>query len=434
MAGLLLLSTVACRKNTDLDSSFDIQVQLAYSDKKVDSKLPISSIKLTLLNLQNNAKITLTDLNANTKINNLTPGSYDISASVTFTREEYLKLTGEDPGATVSFNFAYKNRLLNKSEILDLQLIAGTLGDFVIKQVYYAGSDNKVGALFRDQFIEIYNNTDQVLYADSIYVARLYGRQSTTSKVHYFQPNEQYDWSKSQGMPADLAATANTHYSYVRELFMIPGNGKTYPVQPGASIVIAQNALNHKMPFVGADGKEITIKDPSLTVDLSQADFETYYAKLPGVNPLASDIDNPNVPNMEILEYNGRDMILDNPGRDAFAIFKGKTRAEVSALPQYTEPTLAAPSTTAKRYVQLPNAWLMDAVEIQPNLPASRLPKKLWTAQDAGFTFAQDGAYSSQSVMRKTSHTENGRKVLKDTNNSTEDFISIKANPRGFAD
>jgi len=145
MAGLLLLSTVACRKNTDLDSSFDIQVQLAYSDKKVDSKLPISSIKLTLLNLQNNAKITLTDLNANTKINNLTPGSYDISASVTFTREEYLKLTGEDPGATVSFNFAYKNRLLNKSEILDLQLIAGTLGDFVIKQVYYAGSDNKVG-------------------------------------------------------------------------------------------------------------------------------------------------------------------------------------------------------------------------------------------------------------------------------------------------
>jgi len=24
--------------------------------------------------------------------------------------------------------------------------------------------------------------------------------------------------------------------------------------------------------------------------------FETYYAKLPGVNPLASDIDNPNVP------------------------------------------------------------------------------------------------------------------------------------------
>ena len=434
LAGLLLLSSAACRKSIDLDSSFDIKVQLSFADKQNEGKLPISDIKLTLLNLQNNATTTLTNLNALTSIDNLTPGNYDISATVTYSREDYLKFTGEDPGSAISFNYAFKNRLLNKNEILDLSLIAGSLGDFVIKQIYYAGSDTKEGAVFRDQFIEIYNNTDQVLYADSLYIARFYGRQSMTTKNNYFQANEQYDWSKSEGMLAGLSATANSNYAYARELVMIPGNGKTYPVQPGKSIVVAQTALNHKAPFTGSNGKEVTILNPSLTVDLSKADFEAYYANLPNINPLPSDIDNPNVPNLDVLETSGRDMIFDNPGRDAFGIFKGKTREEVKALGRYAEPTIASPSASAKRYVQIPTAWLMDAVEIQPNVPTSRLPKKLWTAQDAGFTFAQDGSYSSQSVIRKTAYTSNGRKVLKDTNNSSEDFVSIKANPGGFAD
>ncbi|MNL40789.1 hypothetical protein D3C87_1631620 [compost metagenome] len=75
----------------------------------------------------------------------------------------------------------------------------------------------------------------------------------------------------------------------------------------------------------------------------------------------------------------------------------------------------------------------MDALEIQPNTAGARLPKKLGPSQDAGFSFVPLGAYSSQAVIRKTEGNNNGVIKLKDTNNSTEDFVFIKANPFGFA-
>jgi hypothetical protein len=35
--------------------------------------------------------------------------------------------------------------------------------------------------------------------------------------------------------------------------------------------------------------------------------------------------------------------------------------------------------------------------------------------------------------MRKTKETINGRVVLQDTNNSANDFVTVQANPRGYA-
>jgi len=314
--------------------------------------------------------------------------------------------------------------------------VAGTTGEFVIKQVYYAGSDKKDGANYRDQFIEIYNNTDRVLFADSLYFGRLWGRQSNEpdANKHFLDNgNGQLDWSKSKDMP--MGEEANTDYVYVRDLHMIPGNGKTYPVLPGASIVIAQNALNHKAPYTGTDGKAVSVKDPSLTVDLSGADFEAYYGNIEGVNPLGSDIDNPAVPNVDVLIRSARDMLLDNPGRDSYFIFKGRTRAEVDALRSYYQPQTKEPGSSEKKYTQMPVAWIMDGVDVQPSVASNAIPKKLPSAVDAGVTFTTNGSYSSESVIRKTATIlPDGRRILQDTNNSTEDFVSIKADPRGFKD
>ncbi|HMR18751.1 MAG TPA: DUF4876 domain-containing protein, partial [Sphingobacterium sp.] len=339
----------------------------------------------------------------------------------------------EDLDATsVTFNASVKNTVFHENTVFTFWLVSGVVGDFVIKQVYYAGSHRQDGALFRDQFIEIYNNTNRTLYADSLYFGRLWGKQTPSNSTHHFQENGQLDWSKSEGMT--IGGSANTDYVYIRDLFMIPGSGKDHPIAPGKSIVIAQNALNHKVPYTDAGGEETTVRNPDLTIDLSGADFETYYGNIPGVNPLSSDIDNPDVPNVEVVKPQGRDWLLDNLGRDSYFVFKGKTRAEVDALPNYYAPLLNPPSASADQYTQLPNAWIMDAVEIQPNVLSSRIPKKLGFSLDAGFTFATEGGYSSQAVIRKTLGTEAGRRILKDSNNSTEDFIVIKANPRGFGD
>ncbi|MDT4845403.1 hypothetical protein FQZ97_793880 [compost metagenome] len=238
------------------------------------------------------------------------------------------------------------------------------------------------------------------------------------------------DWTKSVNMPSTI--DANNDYIYARALLMIPGSGKQYPVQPGKSIVVAQTALNHKSPFIGNDGKSISVIDPTLTVDLSTADFEAYYAPLLA-KPLASDIDNPDVPNVTVLSYFGTDMIFDNPGRYSYALIKADGTQNPKDWPQYNYPTKNAPSSNATKYYQIPNKYVIDAVEVQPVEAADRIPKKYGSTLDAGFTYVPKGSYTSQSIIRKTATTVNGRIVLKDTNNSTEDFTFFDiATPRGF--
>lgn len=425
---LMILLFMACSKDAPDQQPVDVTLKLSYAAQEFNGKLDFTEVKVQVKNLSNNVLAEYQPKNGTLLLENLAAGQYDIIASVTFSKDKFNNLTGGDSQEEVTFNASLPRVSLLSSEVIELQLMAGKVGEFVIKQIYYAGSDNKDGALFRDQFLEIHNNSDRVLYADSLYFGRLWGRQSMTRQVDHYLPNKQFDWSKSEGMT--MGNEANTDFVYFRDLFMIPGNGKTYPVQPGKSIVIAQNALNHKVPFVGNNGKEVSVRNPDLTVDLSKADFEVYYGDIPGHKIFASDIDNPSVPNVQILEYTGNDWILDNLGRDAYAIFKTADRSAVEALGKYAQPTIATPSADAKKYKQVPVKWLEDVVEVQPHINDNRIPKKVSASQDAGFTFVNLGSYSSQSVIRKS--VGNSSK-LQDTNNSTEDFTVIKASPYGFA-
>ncbi|WP_426325437.1 DUF4876 domain-containing protein [Pedobacter sp. R-06] len=424
---------LSCKKigNPELHS-IDLKIITSYASTELGKKLSLHTIQVKILNVNTNVeKELLTDASGNVSFDGISPGVYDISATIKIPAATYTALTGEITDKDVIFNASNKNKTISLNDAsVSLKLISGNIGSWLIKQIYYAGSNTTTGAGFRDQFIEIYNNTDSIMYADSLYFAEITGRQSYTNASYYTLPNGQLDWSKSVNMPTNI--DANNNYIYPKALFMLPGSGRQYPVQPGASIVIAQTAVNHKAPFTGTDGKTITVRDPSLTIDLSGADFEAYYAPfLP--RPLASDIDNPSVPNLIVLAYNGTDMLFDNPGRTAYIVFKGDGITEVKNYPVYNYPTISVPSSTSDKFYQIPNAIVIDAVEIQPNTASARVPKKLGASLDAGYTFAPNGQYSSQSVIRKTDKMENGRRILKDTNNSTEDFdyFSLAA-PRGF--
>ncbi|SDG95269.1 Protein of unknown function [Pedobacter terrae] len=434
---IFLLSAIVvsgCKKNQEPEiQPVGLKIAIKYASVEIGKKLPLLDIKIDIKNINTNVFQTLkTDATGRVSLSGIAQGKYDISASITISAANYTSLTGEIVDKPIIFNASSKNLTITQSNAgnIQLNLVSGTIGNWLIKQIYYAGSNTTSGASFRDQFIEIYNNTDSVLYADSLYIGELTGKQNYTGSTYYTQPNGQYDWNKSQNMPSNI--DANNDYVYPRALLMIPGTGKQYPVQPGKSIVIAQTAINHKAPFTGSDGKTITARDPSLTIDLSGADFEAYYAPFLA-KPLASDVDNPAVPNVEVLSYFGTDLILDAPGRTGYAIFKGNGITEVKKLSQFPYPTVAVPSSGADKYYQIPNKLIIDAVEIQPSTASARVPKKLVASLDAGYTYVPNSSYSSQSVVRKTAATENGRISLKDTNNSTEDFDYFTlANPRGF--
>ncbi|WP_343523116.1 DUF4876 domain-containing protein [Pedobacter sp.] len=435
VTAIMLLFTACKKYQGDTPEIHPVQFKViaSYASADLAKILPIAKVKLTFKNNKNNKENIYTAKDDGTfSLDSISPGSYDISASVEISAAEYSALTGESVTKNVVFNASEKARIITieNGQSLNLKLIAGPTGPWVIKQIYFAGSNTTTGASFRDQFIEIYNNSDSVLYADSLYIGEALGIQNFTAVNIYRQTNSQYDWSKAQGMPSDI--DANNDYVYMRALLMIPGTGKQYPVLPGKSIVLAQTAVNHKAPFTGSDGKVITARDPSLTIDLSGADFEAYYAPfLP--RPLASDIDNPLVPNVDVLSYNGTDLILETSGRMGYVIFKNNGKTPIKDLPKYPYPTIAPPSSSADKYYQIPRSFIIDAVETQTNVATSRVPKKLVASLDALYTYVPNGIYSSQSVIRKTEAIVNGRIILKDTNNSAEDFDYLPlANPRGF--
>ena len=82
------------------------------------------------------------------------------------------------------------------------------------------------------------------------------------------------------------------------------------------------------------------------------------------------------------------------------------------------------------QYLRLPNTAIIDGVDL--NLKDQGRPKQLADNVDSQYTFTALGAYSSSCVMRKVKTTVNGRKILQDTNNSQQDFTTVRANPRGF--
>lgn len=434
VSGILLLG--ACKKNDAPDiKPANVSLQVSYA--VANDKLPLSEAVVKLSNTNTGSNMQLkADASGKVLFTAVPAGNYDVDVSATIDAVTYNAATGDNVTKPIVFNASRKNWRIVSGEtpMLTLQLVTGNVGPWVIKQVYYAGSHRQDGAITRDQFIEIYNNSDEVQYADSIYFGRGWGRQEPDSKGYHEQPvTRQMDWTKSIGMPANI--NANADYVYLRDLYMIPGTGRQYPVRPGESIVIAQTALNHKTPFVDIDGKSVSVKNPSLTVDLSKADFEAYLAeerKKRGDRPAATDLDNPSVPNLRVLQYAANDMILDNPGRDSYVIFKMKQGADAMTLPQYAEP-LIAPAKEPKLFFQVPLSLVIDGVEVQPHIPSDRIPKKLAASVDAGYTFVPKGAYTSQSIIRKTASEENGRRILKDTNNSSEDFdVFDIATPKGF--
>ncbi|MGV0980247.1 DUF4876 domain-containing protein [Empedobacter falsenii] len=393
------------------------------------SKFPVNA-KTTLKNAQTGVTYeAVTNEKGEAIFPQLTPGVYTANVVFSITPAEFEELFGypADTEDNVEFNGSAQNVTVNSTNIsLEIELNSvKTIGGLILKQIYYGGSHIKEGALFRDQFLEIYNNSNEVIYADGLIFGQLFGAYSVESQP-YSQPNGQLDWSKGEGNKE--GARANTDFVYVANAIRVPGNGTTYPVQPGESITIAQTAINHKGNYTDANGKVIEILKPELTVDLSNADFEVNMTEYLG-SQYSYDIQNPLVPDMDIVWWvANKDLILDNLGRQAYILFRA-TDEEIKGFGKVKNPN----NKTAYEYLQLPNKYILDGVETTQDMGSKLVPKKLQNKQDAGYAYLTGGSYTSTSIIRKTQKTVNGRIILKDTNNSTNDFVNIKAEQKIFA-
>lgn len=275
-----------------------------------------------------------------------------------------------------------------QSKIIDLSLKARG-SDLILEEVFFTGTKTPQGAMyFGDQYFKITNNTDQTLYADGMLLI-----QSA------FMTNEKQDYSPN------IIGTTFSAGAIIR----IPGNGTTYPVLPGSSIIIAEDAINHK-------------EFNSSSIDLSQAHFQIFKED-------SDDINNPAVPKMiNVFEK----MVIHTQGYYAYALARMPPGITNEALINQNSYTYTYNLTFGGEVypmdgiaVKIPNNWITDAV----NLSVQDSFQWLVTSPslDMGWTsvasFDGDKNRFGKAVRRKViGKTSEGKDILKDTNNSTVDF------------
>lgn len=434
---IVFLALTSCQNDDDFGANIadngvlvNFLVNTQLNESIGDVSLPNVTIQLTNT-ITGEIFETQTNSEGVALFDNIDSGEYAVLATLTLTNEAFETLFGYSSSSeNVTFTGAQESAVVNvNTTSTTIQLNSGTIGDLLIKQVYYAGSHIINGAGFRDQFIEIYNNSNEIIYADGLLIAQIFG--STSSAIYdYTLDNGQYDWSKSS--TDTIGSAANTDYVYADFIFRIPGDGTTYPINPGEEIIIAATAANHKAPLVDNDGIELSVADPSLTVDLSNADFEGYigaYREAAGDFPASWDIQNTSVPDLEIVYYkSGQDVIFNTFGYDGFVIFNHDSP---ETLPKYAHPN----TESSDFFVQIPNEFIIDAVETNNPDATNLYPKQMPTHLDAGYASVPNGVFSSQSIIRKVAAEINGRKILADTNNSSADFTYLEmAEPNAFAE
>ncbi len=409
----------SCEKDENIIAPVEVTIATQF-DENFDHK-KIQEVSITLKNTNSGDSYTIDSDTSGKAIFSVSPGNYNISATIIMTPAEFETFFGfASEQESIGFNGVLENITINDSQEISplITLLSSRIGALVIKQVYYAGSDVKVGAMFRDIFYEIYNNSNETIYLDGLYFGVLYNNSSRTVKS-YTLANGQLDWEQSIGQ--DKGAKSNANYCYADNIYQFPGDGKSFPLLPGKSTVVAGTAINHKEPLVIGD-KTYTVQSPELVTDLSNADWEVNlieYRKGLGLSPYITDIDNPNVPNIKIIHTVNKELILDPMGRDSFVIFSTK---EYDSFLKVPSPKKTSVSSTTRFYVQIPNSIIIDGVETNKEDPASLYPRRISASIDGGYAFVPKGRFSSQAIIRKVKTTIGGRKILMDTNNSSNDF------------
>jgi hypothetical protein len=245
-----------------------------------------------------------------------------------------------------------------------------SVSNLMISEIHFAGSCAS-SFYFYDQYVELYNAAAETLYLDNIIVTRQAGVKDPEMETK----------------------------DYVQAIyaFQLKGTGRQWPISPGQYVVIAADAVNHKLYCANA-------------VDLSPQN--PHLARIPGephrlyetFNALGNDYDVPGVPNFESIMPGRTTDFLINLSHNAVVIATGGNYP-----------------IDENNYMRIPITSVIDGVEYNSNPAYS---KELTMRVDAGFAGIGITKYSGQSTERR----EEGL----DTNNSTFDFINLPTPTPGY--
>ncbi|MEI7424361.1 MAG: DUF4876 domain-containing protein [Prolixibacteraceae bacterium] len=329
-----------------------------------------TSFKLKLVNYAERYEINTTiSASGTANVGAIIPGIYTATASA---EVSFNGFTYNYSGNVVNIDIVDNNKQIN------LEVGASKSGALVMKELFYCGSKTPTGgSYFRDQFYEIYNNSEKVQNVKGLCIAILNPLTATAN------------------LPVWPGADA-ANFVYASTIWQVPVN-KDYLLNPGESVIIAQMADDHRKANL----------NPSSPVNLLSAEFETLVA----TTSLISD--NPAI-NMTMAFWpSPTPQWLTTVFGGAFVIY-------FPSQPIDPNNTVSPIGQTTKNY-KISNEEVVDAVELVGNSNQVQL-KRMPAVLDAGAATV-GGTYLGVSVARKVKSTlSDGRVILFDTNNSSDDF------------
>lgn len=317
----------------------------------------------------------------------LIPDEYTISTSWKMTGADYKSLISsteliEDKAIVILKSTANRQQIFTPADIR-LAVDKMVQKSLLISKVYYSGTKDNANKNYSvDSYVEVFNNSEETVYIDGKYLAL----------------------AESMSPPA-YPAKNDPNFIYARQICKFPGNGTDYPVLPGKSIVVAtKNAKDHRT-------------SANTSVDLSDADFEV------------KDVDgtgNPDIKALPIVSNSLSIKFFNMITSGGNAVFLLETTDDILLWPEVFAPG----KTSGERFRKVPVSVVLDGVECLRNSsttgPDINL-KRFQDIVDAGFTFTNaTSGYTHESLERKVSSVSEGRIILQDINNSTQDFVVLQ--------
>lgn len=353
-----------------------------------DPNFPTEGLTVRFTNFAEGSVVEAVTDESGIAVTDVVPGNYTISVS------------GESiqNGDTYYLNGSVQNKPIMKtvtpeeaeaSNDFSVTIRPSMVGPLCFREIFYCGSE---GNYFRNQFYEIYNNGDETYYLDHLCFAHLVPNNATTNLPQ---------WPDEDG---------KGNFVYAVTVWQFPGTGTDYPLKPGESIVIAQEAADHTKftSFTGAPG----------VMDTSKAEFEVWSGNEQRVNT--------DVPNLEYVFWSGsinKSQWLTAVTGSAFCIYQPGEHLKFPTINTglLGKTTQKEVGTKTQQYVRIPAAQIIDGVELVPTSNSLNM-KRIPGFVDAGAA-STEASYIGVSVCRKViGQRADGTPLYRDTNNSSDDF------------
>jgi hypothetical protein len=298
---------------------------------------------------------------------------YIISAARTMSSDEMKTLTGEkkDYYKLMNSNVGIIDLSADIKDTVLVYLDNLVLESPLLISEVYAGGPSGSGLYIHDKFVELYNQSDSVMYLDGLIIADIWANPKMGTNFR-----------------------DDPVYMHTKKVWKFPGSGTDYPIQPGQFIYCATDAIDHR------------INAPN-SIDLTGADFEFYKDDAP-------DIDNPNVTNMIKIFQAVSEVDWTINGKDGALCL---IRMDSDSIKYYDN------------HVIIPLSCVIDGMEYISDLTEVQY-KRLSPVIDASFTGGFE--YYLGKSMERIMFQRMDKNMLKDGNNSMLDFTVLDHPTPGY--